>query len=89
MGAARRGRWTSRWRQRLLHQLSLERSAVTHTCSCPLALPSSQAVSYKGDVEAREAVWTRQLRGGRGGGAGGGAHVVLCTYDSLMNKSDK
>lgn len=48
-----------------------------------------QVVSYRGDAEAREEVWTRQLRSGRGGGAGGGTHVVLTTYDFLMNKHDK
>ena len=46
-------------------------------------------VSYRGDAEAREEVWTRQLRSGRGDGAGGGTHVVLTTYDFLMNKHDK
>ncbi|PRW58677.1 chromatin structure-remodeling complex SYD-like isoform X1 [Chlorella sorokiniana] len=51
--------------------------------------PSLKVVCYRGDVEAREEVWTRQLRSGRGGGAGGGTHVVLTTYDFLMNKNDK
>lgn len=46
-------------------------------------------VSYRGDAEAREAAWERQLRGGRGGGAGGGTHVVLTTYEFLMAKNDK
>lgn len=57
-------------------------------CLQPHPLPT-QVVCYRGDADAREEVWTRQLRGGRGGGAGGGTHVVLTTYDFLMNKNDK
>ena len=45
--------------------------------------------SYKGGPEARDEVWGRTLRGGRGGGAGGGVQVLLTTYEMLMGKHDK
>ena len=47
-----------------------------------------QVVAYKGSADEREAVWRREMRGGRGGGTGG-AHVVLTAYDFLMAKNDK
>lgn len=61
----------------------------SHSPSVPSRLPHTQVVSYKGCAEAREEVWTRQLRCGRGKGAGAGTHVVLTTYDYLMGKNDK
>ncbi|KAL4430828.1 hypothetical protein ABPG75_006084 [Micractinium tetrahymenae] len=51
--------------------------------------PSLKVICYRGDPDAREEVWRRQMRGGRGGQAGPGTHVVLTTYDFLMSKTDR
>ena len=48
-----------------------------------------QVIAYKGDPDVREGIWHRQMRGGRGGQAGPGTHVVLTTYDFLMSKTDR
>lgn len=48
-----------------------------------------QVISYKGDPDAREGIWHRQMRGGRGRQAGASTHVVLTTYDFLMSRTDR
>lgn len=69
-----------------LHALDVEARTKGRRTSPSRAL---QVICYRGDPDARKAIWRRQMRGGRGGQAGPGTHVVLTTYDFLMSGADR
>ena len=57
--------------------------------ACLASMRGVQVICYRGDPDAREEVWRHQMRGGRGGQAGPGTHVVLTTYSYLMSPTDR